>query len=155
MAPFSLHYTMSRGQRLVAELPPWIPAIAGSLGFSIGVAVLSVHVSTRLLALLVLPLLFYRGLFALLFDLAIRPRQVIDIRVDDANLEMQSRRQRHLLPLHGIIQVYKTGNIWNVLHFDKTVLTIPDDAITDEQIDYLKSFALRALAERKAANQRD
>ena len=60
---------------------------------------------------------------------------------------------RRWLDLDGIFQVFRSenGSTWTVLHFDGTVLTIPTDVISLDQLDYLKSFALRSARERKAA----
>jgi hypothetical protein len=151
VTPFHLRYTLSRRQRFAAELLPWVPAIAGALGFTIGVALLTVDVSLWFLLLLLIPLIFYRGLFALLFDLTIHSGQVVEMFVDDSKLEMQTGQKRLSHPLDGIIQVFRADNTWTVLHFNGAVLSIPADVITDEQIDYLKSFASSAAAERKAA----
>ena len=57
-----------------------------------------------------------------------------------------------MLPLDGIFQVFRAGDTWTVLHLDGTVLTIPADAITAEQVDYLKSFARRSAAARAKRN---
>jgi hypothetical protein len=149
--PFHLNYTLSRRHRLATELLPWVPAIAGTLGFAIGVAVLSVELAPWFLFLLLIPLIIYRGLAALLFDLAIHSGQLVEILVDDAKLEMRVGSKRLTLPLDGIIQVFLTGNVWTVLHLDGSVLIIPANAIAEEQIDYLKSYARNAAAERKAA----
>jgi hypothetical protein len=151
MAPFHLHYTLSRRHRLATELLPWVPAIAGTLGFTIGVTVLTVELAPWFLFLLLIPLIVYRGLVVLLFDLTIHAGQAVEILVDDVKLEMRVGSQRLSLPLDGIIQVFSTGNVWTVLHLDCSVLTIPAGAITEEQIDYLKSYARNAAAGRKAA----
>jgi hypothetical protein len=150
VVPFLLRYTLSRRQRFAAELLPWVPVIAASLGFSTGIAVLAVDVSPWFVVFLLLPLILYHGLFTLLFDLILHKGQSVDVQVDDVSLELRAGDKRLSLPLEGIIQVFLTGTAWTVLHFDGTVLTIPAHAITEEQIDYLKSFARTAAAERKA-----
>jgi hypothetical protein len=152
VAPFHVRYTLSRQQRLATELLPWVPAIAGSLGFTIGVTVLAADVSPWFLFLLLVPLTLYRGLFVLLFNLAIHSGQQVEVMVDETKLEMLSSGKRLLIPLAGIIQVFRSGTAWTVLHLDGSVLTIPAEAITDEQTNYLKSFARSAAAERKAAH---
>jgi hypothetical protein len=151
VVPFHLHFTLSRRHRLATELLPWVPAIAGTLGFTIGVTVLSVELAPWFLFLLLIPVIIYRGLFALLFDLAVHSGLVVEMDVGDANLEMCAGSERLSLPLEGIIQVFLTGNVWTVLHFNGSVLTIPAEAITEEQTEYLKSFARTAAAVRKAA----
>lgn len=153
VTPFRLSYTLTRRQRL-DELFPWLPAAAGSLGFGLGMAYLAVFVSPVFLVFLALPVLLYRGLFALLIDLALRPRQPVEVTVGESQLSVTTDGRRHALPLAGIIQVFRTEGAWTLLHRDGTSLLIPMDAVTEPQIDYLKQFALRALAERKAAAQR-
>ncbi|HEV3440505.1 MAG TPA: hypothetical protein VG122_24330 [Gemmata sp.] len=151
MVPFHLRYTLSRRQRFAAELLPWVPVIAGSLGFTIGVAVLAVDVSLKFLALLLIPLAFYPRLLVVLFDLTIHSGQAVEVFVDDSKLEMKVGQKHLSLPLDGIIQVFRADNAWTVLHFSGAALSIPADVITDEQIEYLKTFARIAAAERKAA----
>jgi hypothetical protein len=151
VAPFHFRYFLSRRQRFATELLPWVPAITGSLGFTIGLAYLSVEVSAWFLILLVIPVILYRSLFPVLFDLAIHSQQLVEMSVDDSHLAVKTGKKRLLLPLSGIIQVFRTGNAWTILHFNRSVLTIPADVVTEEQIDYLKSFARNAAAERKAA----
>ena len=76
-----------------------------------------------------------------------------EVVVEEERLGVLIDGNRRWLDLGGIFQVFRseTGTTWTILHLDGTVLTIPDDAITGEHLDYLKSFALRALRERKAA----
>jgi hypothetical protein len=148
---FHLRYSLSRGQRLATELPPWVPAIAGSLGFGIGAIVLAADVSPWFLFLLLLPAVFYRGLVRLALDVIVRPRQAVEVRATGPDLEVTADGRRHVLPLAGIFQVYRSGPDWTVLHLDRTVLTIPGDAIAPEQVEYLKSFALAAAADRRSA----
>jgi hypothetical protein len=153
--PFTLRYALTRRHRL-PELFPWLPALAGSLGFSIGAAVLAADVSAWFLLLLLIPTVLYRGLFALLFELTFRPSQQVEVVVDDKALEVAVEGGRRRLPLEGVIQVYRVEGTadWALLHADGTALTIPAGAATAEQLDYLKGFALRAAAARKAADRR-
>lgn len=150
MTPFTLHYTLTRRQR-VGELLPWLPALAGSIGFGIGVAVLASVVSPWFLFLLLLPVVYYRGLFALLFDFVFRPGQPVVVSVDETELVVTVGDSRRQLPLDGIIQVCRSGGDWVVLHRDGSAVTIPAGVIAADQLDFLKAFAMRAFAERKAA----
>lgn len=153
MAPFHLHFSLTRRQRLVVELYPWLPAIAGTTGFLIGTLYLVLFVSAWFLLLVLLPVVAYRGLFAFALDIAFRARQPVDIVIEEERLGVLIDGNRRWLNLDGIFQVFRseTGSTWTVLHLDGTVLTIPADAIAIDQLDYLKSFALRAARERKAA----
>lgn len=148
MEPFRVQYTLTRRQR-VGELFPWLPALAGSLGFSVGVAYLALAVSAWFLALLLLPLVFYRGLFSLLLELVFSPSKSVEVIVDADTLTVVSGRERRELPLAGIIQVYRDGSDWVVLHVDRTTLLIPMAAVTEEQVAFLKSFALLAARARR------
>lgn len=151
MAPFQLHFSLTRRQRVANELLPWVPAIAGTLGFATGILYLAVSVSTWFLFMLIVPVILFRGLFALLLDLLLNQGSRVEIGVEDSQLHIQTGRMRSTLPLSGIIQVFRSGKVWTVLHYGGAVLTMPIEAISNEQIDYLKSFARNAAAERKAA----
>ena len=153
MVPFHLHYSLSRRQRLAVELYPWLPVIAGSLGFMSGIAFLSIAVSRWFLPGLLLPPIVYRGFFGFFGEIIFRARRPVEVFVDETAIEVFSRGRRQSHPLDGIIQVYRSedGTSWTVLHLDGLILTIPAEAIAEEQLDYLKSFARRAAAERRAA----
>jgi len=149
VVPFQLHYTLSRRQRLAAELYPWLPCLGASLGFTLGVTFLSTVVSAWFLPLLLLPPLVCRRFLALLFDLAVRPGQPVDVTVDETALGVLIDGERWYLPLTGIIQVVRGDGAWTVLHFSGPAVTIPAGAIAADQLDYLKGFARRAAEARR------
>jgi hypothetical protein len=154
VSPFHLHYSLSRRQRLATEIYPWLPALAGSFGFCIGAIYLSVVVTPWFLMLFVVPVVVYSGLFGFLFDIAVRPGQAVEIIVDKTQLVVRvDDEERRELPLDGIIQVFRSEDrsTWTVLHLDGSVILIPAEAISEEQLEYLKEFARRALARRRAA----
>jgi hypothetical protein len=70
------------------------------------------------------------------------------ITESEGALVVQSESEMKWLPLDGIFQMFSSSDTWTVLHLDGSVLTIPTDAITGEQVNYLKSFARRAAAAR-------
>ena len=146
MTPFHLRYALTRRQRLAVELVPWLPALAAALGFTVGVAFLAVHVSRWFLPLLLLPPVMYRSLVAFAFDLVVRGGHPVDVLADDAGLEVRTGGAAKWFRLDGVFQVFRSGDAWTVLHLDGSVLTIPVEAITAEQVEYLKSFARRAAA---------
>ena len=148
MEPFHLRFTLSRRQRLAVELPPWLPAVAGTIGFGLGALYAGLFASNWFLLLLILPPVMYRGLFAFAFDLVVRGGRAVEVVAGDTELEVRSAGLAQRLALAGIFQVYRSDDTWTVLHLDGSVLTIPADAITSEQIEYLKSFARRAAAAR-------
>ncbi|HEY1189002.1 MAG TPA: hypothetical protein VGE74_15210 [Gemmata sp.] len=147
MIPFRLSYVLSRRQRLAVELMPWLPAVSATLGFGVGAAYLSLYASVWFLLLGALPLVVYRGLFRFAFDVA-RGANPVDLFVDQTSLEVITAGGRRTLALDGIFQVFRSDDVWTVLHLDGSVLTIPAGAIRDEQIGYLRSFARRTLTER-------
>jgi hypothetical protein len=150
---FQLHYSLTRRQRLAVELYPWLPAIAGTIGFAIGALYLVLFVSSWFFLLFFLPVIAYRGLFVFLLDIAFRSRQLVEVTVEEVRFGVRIDGVYHWHSLDGIFQVFRseTGMTWTVLHLDGAVLTIPAEAITMEKLEYLKSFAIRALRERKAA----
>jgi hypothetical protein len=154
VVPFTLRYALTRRHRL-PELFPWLPALAGSLGFSIGAVVLAVDVSAWFLLLLLLPITLYSGLIALLFDLVFRARLPVEVVVDETTLDVLVGEDLRRLTLEGVIQVYRIEGTsdWALIHGDGPSLTIPAGAATAEQLDYLKGFARRAAAARKAAER--
>jgi hypothetical protein len=150
MAPFHLHFTLSRRQRLALELPPWLPGIAATAGFVIGTTYAGLYASPLFFFLLLLPPVVYRGLFALAFDLVFRGGRAVELFVGDAELRVASDGKVKTLPLGGLFQVFRSGDAWTVLHLDGTVVTIPAGAIADEQVAYLRSFARRTAAALRA-----
>lgn len=150
MAPFTLRFTLSRRQRLAVELMPWLPAVAASLGFTVGAAFLCVSASVWFLVLLLVPTVVYRGLVAFLFDLIVRGGRPVEVRVSAEQIEVTTTGERHTLAPDGVFQVFREGDVWTVLHLDGTVLTIPAEAITAEQVEHLKSLARHAAVSRGA-----
>ena len=93
-------------------------------------------------------------MFVFLFDIAVHAGQPVDLVVDESRLDVHDRRPAPMARRStASFQVFRSedGSTWTVLHLDGTVLTIPADAIASEQLDYLKSFALRAARDRKSA----
>ena len=150
--PFRLRYGLTRRHRLAVELTPWLPALATAVGFGVGVVFLGRTVSPLFYALLVLPVVLYRGFVRLVYDLVAHPLRPVDVLVEPDRLGVLLDGDRRWLSLDGVIQVYKSGrDAWTLLHLNGSVLTIPADAITREQVDFLQGFALRAARQRWAA----
>lgn len=148
--PFTLRFDHTRRHR-AEELFPWLPALCGSVGFGIGVAYLVTVTSPWFLLLLALPPLLYPGLFALLVDLAVHARRPVEVVADADGLTITTGGATRRLPYAGVIQVYRSGADWVVLHRDGSSLALPAGAATEEQLAFLKGFARRAFEARKAA----
>src|SRR5262245_45884302 len=127
---------------------PWLPAIAATVGFGLGAVYIALTVSPVFLVLWLLPLLVYRGLIRFALELVFRARRPVELVVTDATLEVRTRGETRELPLDGIIQVFREGDVWTVLHLDGTALSIPLGAITPEQVEFLRAFAHRRLVSR-------
>ncbi|MFO0798930.1 MAG: hypothetical protein U0804_15795 [Gemmataceae bacterium] len=152
MVPFRLQYEVGRRDRLAVESTPHLPACAAALGFSSGIVYLAAAVSPWFLLLLVWPTFTSRKFFALLLELIRVPRRPVDVLVEADRLGLLSGGERVWLYLDGVIQMYRTegGRTWTMLHVNGSVLTIPRDAITAEQVEFLQGFALAAWRRRRA-----
>ncbi len=149
---FCVEFHLDRQQLLRLELMPWLPAIAGTLGFGLGAVYLSTTVSPGFALLFLLPVVMYRGLFRFLIELVIFPRRPVRLEITGDVLRLQmGRTPPRELPLTGIIQVCRTGNPlwWMVLHRDGTVIPLRADALNESQLAYLKGFALEAARQRR------
>lgn len=149
MIPFRLQYSLGRRDRLAVEFTPQTPALAAALGFTCGIAYLGASVSSWFLVLLALPLVVCRRLIAFLADVAMVAERCEDILVEADRLGLLTPSGRVWLYLDGVIQVYRTGRNWTLLHLNGSVLTIPAAAIRPEQVEFLKAFALRGWRERQ------
>lgn len=151
--PFRLSYGLTRRHRLAVELAPWLPALAASAGFGLGVVFLGRTVSPLFFPLLLLPVVLAPGLIRFLYDLLARPLRPVDVLVEHDRLGVLVGGGRRWLRLDGVIQVYKSGpGAYTLLHLNGSVLTIPADAITREQVLFLQGFALRAARHRWASD---
>lgn len=152
MSLFHISYALTRRQRLRVEVVPWLPALAGTVGFGVGALYLTASVSPWCVLLLGLPVVMYRGLFAFALDITFRGARPVELRINDTEMEVHTGGTAEQFPLAGIFQVFRSDDVWTVLHLDGTILTIPADAITGEQIGYLRAFAHRAAAARSEAH---
>ncbi len=151
VVPFRLQYALSRRHRLAVEFTPHFPACAAALGFTCGVAYLAAVVTPWFALLLVLLAGICRGPIAFLYELAVVAARPVDVLVEVDRLGLLVEAERVWLYLDGVIQVYRTdtGRTWTLLHMNGSVLTIPADAITAEQVEFLKGFALRSWQARR------
>ena len=153
MVPFHLRYTVNRRQRLAVELPPWLPCLAASLSFTVAVTYLSAIVHPAFCFLLPLPFILCRGFFVFLLELLAYSTRPVDVIFEADRFGVLVDSERYWLSLGGVFQVYRNESrtAWILLHLNGSILTIPNHVITTEQLDFLKGFALRAAAARKAA----
>ena len=152
MVPFHIHYTLTRRQRLAVEFTPWLPCLAASLGFTVAVTYLAAAVSGWFLPMLILPLIVARGFLGFLWGIAACSAWPVDLLVEVDRLGVLVEGRRRWIMLDGVFQVCRSADrtTWTVLHLNGSLITIPANAIQPEQLDYLKGFANRAAAARRA-----
>ncbi len=145
MAPFHVRYELTRWPRLAAYLHVWLPCLAPCLGFTLGIAFLSAVMTPWFLVLLLVPAGLGWWYLPGLLDVVLHPTEPVELTADSEAITVVTRRGRQRLPLEGIVQVFRSGDYWTVLHA-AGVLHIPATAITEEQVCYLKSFVRRPSA---------
>lgn len=151
MVPFRLQYTLGRRDRFAVEATPHLPALAAAFGFTAGILYLALAATPWFLVLLAWPAFACRKLLAFLFELVVVPARPVDVLVEADRMGLLVGGDRVWLFLDGVIQVYRTdsGRAWTLLHLNGSVLTIPTEAITAEQIGFLQTFALEAWRRRQ------
>jgi hypothetical protein len=141
--PFHLRYTLNRRQRLVPHLCIWE---AGGL-----LAVFGLAGALLALAWNWWPLLFLAGwvwlfgnFFRGLLDVLLRPRVEMDLEIQENGLGVLAGGRRWWLFLDGFLRIERlTAGVWTLQHFNGCVVHIPIDAITAEQLEYLRAAAAR------------
>lgn len=149
LIPFHLHYTLSRSQRLVPLLRFWGPA------YSPFVVVLFAFFSIRAMAsvwtrewagvvvfggLALGVLLLCRGLFIGLLDVVRVPVRSMDVVFEENAAGILCGAERWYLFLDGITDLRKhRDDTWTIQHWNGSVLHIAAEAITEEQLAYIRS----------------
>jgi hypothetical protein len=151
VVPFRLQYALGRRDRFAVEFTPHLPAAAAALGFTLGILYLAVAVSPWFVVLLAWPAFTTRRLFAFLFELLAVPARPVDLLVEADRMGLLVGNERVWLYLDGVIQLYRSdgGRTWTLLHLNGSVLLIPANAITAEQVAFLQGFALNAWRQRQ------
>lgn len=151
MDSFEIKCTLTRSQELVPLLRAW-----GFLGPLIlfGTIACLVQTFTRAWWFVFVAL---GGLWAVrgfafgLIGIAIHRSRTLDIRVEENGLGFMAGKERLWLFLDGVTRVYQPrSDIWTVCHHNGTMITIPSDKITPEQLEHIRSGPERMKARRKA-----
>jgi hypothetical protein len=141
---FRIQYELTRRPRLAAYLHVWGPCLAPCLGFTLGIAFLSLVMTPWFFPLLTVPIGLGRWYLPGLLDILLHRTEPIELTADADSLTITSHRTSLRLALDGIIQVFRACDFWTVLHANRAPIHIPISAISSEQSDYLKGFARRA-----------
>lgn len=142
---------MTRTQQLIPLLRAW--GFIGPLIF-LGTIACFIQTFTRAwwFAFIALGGLWaVKGLFFGLIGIAIHPVRTLDIRVEENGLGFMAGKERLWVFLDGVTRVYQPrSDIWAVCHHNGTLVTIPSDKITPEQLEHIRSGPERMKAKRKA-----
>jgi len=139
VVPFELRYTLNRRQRLLPHLALWGPL---SLIVPLGLAGLLAGLAWSWW--LVLPVLFYFWFFGNFFrgllDVALRPVVPMDLRVEENGLGFLAGDERWWLFLDGLTGIGQLAlGVWTLSHFNGSVVHIPADVITEDQLAHLRA----------------
>jgi hypothetical protein len=147
--PFQLRYSLSRAQRLVPHLHIWgrfyTPFAVLMLLFFLVQTVVSVCMLSASGVVLFGGLTLgcfalLRGLYVGLLDVLLVPVREMDVIIEENAAGILAGGERWYLFLDGILDIRRfRDDTWTVQHYNGTVLHIAADAITEEQVDYLKA----------------
>ncbi len=137
-------FTLSRRQRLVPHLKGWAPyAVIGLplLGFLLHLAFTRSPWAWFLFALLIL---LMRGFFIGLVQTALWPRQRLCVAIEERGVGFGEDEPQLWIFTDGILRFDQTcADVWTLYHYNGTVLNIPTDVISTEDVSFLRSQASR------------
>ncbi len=137
-------FTLSRRQRMVPHLKVWAPyAVIGLplLGFLLHLAFTRSPWAWFLFALLIL---LMRGFFIGLVQTALWPRQRLCVAIEERGVGFGEDEPQWWIFTDGILRFDQTcADLWTLYHYNGTVLNIPTDVISTEDVSFLRSQASR------------
>jgi hypothetical protein len=147
--PFHLHYTLSRGQRIVPHLRVWGTTsallILSLFTFFVFAAVLNLSQSRvrdgiGFLVFASLVFIVARGLFIGIIDILTTRMREVDVLVEENAAGVLLRGQRWWLFLDGFVEIRKyRRDIWTLRHHNGSVLNIPTTQISEDQLSHIKA----------------
>lgn len=91
------------------------------------------------LVLLLFWLWFFGNFFRGLLDVALRPVVPMDLRVEENGLGFLAGGERWWLFLDGLTGIEQlTPGVWTLSHFNGSVVNIPADVLSEEQLAHLR-----------------
>lgn len=151
MEPFEIKCNVTRTQQLITLLRAW--GLLGPLIFlgTIACFIQSVTHTWWFLFIALGGLWAARGFIFGLIGIALHHVGTLDIRVEENGLGFMAGKERLWIFLDGVTRVHQPrADIWTVCHHNGTLITIPSDKITPEQIEHIRSGPERMKAKRKA-----
>jgi hypothetical protein len=150
--PFQLKYDLHRRERIVPHLVHWLRLFPG-VAILLGTSIWLMTKSFWFLPLLLLGLYSAKNCLKGIIDVLIHPVWHMDIVVDESRLGILDGGQRFYLHMSEIEDIKNTYNIaWTIAYLDGTVINIPVNCISDEQIAYLKACSARGSRNGDAAS---
>jgi hypothetical protein len=136
-------FSLSRRQRLLPLLRAWgLLAVLGLFAFITAISAgLSGHWSAWLVILFLLFIM--RGMLFGLAFIILRRRQPMCIAIEEQGIGFGDSQPDWWIFTDGIIGFRRTFDIWTVYHHNGTLLHIPADVISSDDVAFLKSKATK------------
>ena len=135
-------FTVSRRQRLVPPLKVWAPhGVIGLplLGLLLHLAFTESPWAWFLVALLVL---LMRGFFIALVQITLWPRQRLCVAIEERGVGFGEDEPEWWIFTDGILRFDRAcADVWTLYHYNGTVLSVPADVISPEDVSFLRSQA--------------
>jgi hypothetical protein len=150
LLPFELRYDLTRRQRLIPHLRIWRPFALMIIVSVAGSAWAVVYRGWWYLALL-LPLLFiFRGFFIGFLNVLLVGRQHMDIVVEQNGLGFLAGKERWYIALDGLTSFDELAEgVWTVQHWNGSVVHIPAELLSMEQVEFFRNWVIEADAIRR------
>jgi hypothetical protein len=146
--PFHLQYELNRRQRFVPHIKTWMPYGPMLLIMLGGTFAGTIEISWWYLPLFLFALWYvfwYSPGFILgLIDVIVWRKRPMDVIVNENAIGILAEGERLWMPLDGILQIDKLcKDTWTIYHHNGTIISIPAELITNEQIGFMKYVAER------------
>jgi hypothetical protein len=148
--PIELRYDLTRRQRLIPHLRIWRP-FALLIIVTVSAAAWAVVYRGWWYLALLLPLLFiYRGFFIGFLNVLLVGRQHMDIVIERNGLGLLVGEERWYFALDGLTSFDELAEgVWTVQHWNGTVVHIPAELLSAEQVEFFRNWVIEADAIRR------
>lgn len=147
--PFELRYILTRWQRLVPHLKIWRHHALLVIICIVGAAA-AIRRSWWFVCMLLFILFIFRGFFRGLLNVLLVRRQAMDIVVEQNGLGFLAGNERWWLSLDGLTGFDQLASgVWTVQHWNGSFVNIPATLLSDEQVEFFRSWVTKANAIRR------
>lgn len=148
--PIELRYDLTRRQRLIPHLRIWRPFALMIIVCVAGAAWGVVYRTWWCLVLLLLLLFVFRGFFIGLLNVLLIGRQHMDIVIEQNGLGFLAGKERWYFALDGLTSFEELAEgVWTVQHWNGSVLNIPAELLSAEQVEFFRNWVIEADAIRR------